>query len=192
MCGIAGMIDLSGSRPVAGDVLRRMADAIWHRGPDEDGYLWILGRVDDVINVAGHRLSTGAVEEVVASHPAVAECAVVGLPDELKGEVPGAFVVLKEGEAGDGDELGAELVQRVRDRVGPVASFRIVRVVPRLPKTRSGNILRGPMRSLAERKRAQPPPTIEDPATLEEIGAALCELGYPRQVTAPTRPGTRS
>ncbi len=158
---------------------------------DEDGYLWILGRVDDVINVAGHRLSTGAVEEVIASHPAVAECAVVGLPDELKGEVPGAFVVLKEGATGDGDALGDELVQRVRDRVGPVASFRIVRVVPRLPKTRSGKILRGTMRSLAAGKRAQPPPTIEDPATLEEIGEALRELGYPRQIAASPRPGAR-
>jgi propionyl-CoA synthetase len=158
---------------------------------DDDGYLWVLGRVDDVINVAGHRLSTGAIEEVVASHPAVAECAVVGLPDELKGEVPGAFVVLKEGDAGDGRELDAELVRRVRDRVGPVASFRIVKVVPRLPKTRSGKILRGTMRRLAEGKEGRPPPTIEEPATLEEIAQALRELGYPRQIAASPSPSSR-
>jgi propionyl-CoA synthetase len=151
---------------------------------DEDGYLWMLGRVDDVINVAGHRLSTGAVEEVIASHPAVAECAVVGLPDELKGEVPGAFVVLKEGEPEDGRELGAELVAQVRERVGPVASFRIVKLVPRLPKTRSGKILRGTMRRLAEGKEGRPPPTIEDPTTLDDIAQALQELGYPRQIAA--------
>jgi propionyl-CoA synthetase len=159
---------------------------------DEDGYLWMLGRVDDVINVAGHRLSTGAVEEVIASHPAVAECAVVGLPDELKGEVPGAFVVLKEGDPGDGRELGAELVARVRERVGPVASFRIVKLVPRLPKTRSGKILRGTMRRLAEGKEGRPPPTIEDPGTLDDIAQALRELGYPRQIAASPSPSPRS
>jgi propionyl-CoA synthetase len=159
---------------------------------DEDGYLWMLGRVDDVINVAGHRLSTGAIEEVIASHPAVAECAVVGLPDELKGEVPGAFVVLKEGEALDVRELGAELMQRVRDRVGPVASFRIVKVVPRLPKTRSGKILRGTMRQLAEGKEGRPPPTIEDPTTLDDVAEALHELGYPRQIAASPSPSPRS
>ncbi|HEY3946237.1 MAG TPA: propionyl-CoA synthetase [Solirubrobacteraceae bacterium] len=159
---------------------------------DEDGYLWMLGRVDDVINVAGHRLSTGAIEEVIASHPAVAECAVVGLPDELKGEVPGAFVVLKEGEAGDVLDLAADLKQRVRDRVGPVASFRIVKVVPRLPKTRSGKILRGTMRRLAEGKEGRPPPTIEDPTTLDEVAKALQELGYPRQIAASPSPSPGS
>ena len=116
---------------------------------DEDGYLFVMGRIDDVINVAGHRLSTGAMEEVVATHPDVAECAVFGVPDELRGEVPLGLVVLKAGAERDADELRDELVALVRERVGPVACFRDARVVARLPKTRSGKILRSTMRDIA-------------------------------------------
>ena len=116
---------------------------------DEDGYLFVMGRIDDVINVAGHRLSTGAMEEVLATHPDVAECAVIGVPDELRGQVPLGFVVLKAGVDRDQDAIVAELVQLVRDQVGAVAVFRDARIVARLPKTRSGKILRGTMRAIA-------------------------------------------
>jgi propionyl-CoA synthetase len=144
---------------------------------DEDGYLWIMGRTDDVINVAGHRLSTGAIEEVLASHPDVAECAVIGVADALKGRVPVGFAVLNAGAERDADEVVAELVARVRDRIGPVASFRRACVVSRLPKTRSGKILRGTMRKIADAEAYRTPPTIEDPAALDEIRVALQALG---------------
>ena len=140
---------------------------------DADGYLFIMGRTDDVINVSGHRLSTGAIEEVIASHPDVAECAVVGVQDELKGQVPIGFVVLKAGADRDPSELHAELVQLVRDQVGPVAAFKRVEVVARLPKTRSGKILRGTMRRIADGQEYTVPPTIDDPKILDEITQTL-------------------
>jgi propionyl-CoA synthetase len=140
---------------------------------DEDGYLYVMGRIDDVINVAGHRLSTGAIEEVVAEHPDVAECAVIGVPDELRGQVPLGLVVLKAGSERAADEVARELVRLVRDRVGAFACFREARVVARLPKTRSGKILRSTMRSIAGGREYAVPSTIEDPAALEEIEAAL-------------------
>jgi propionyl-CoA synthetase len=140
---------------------------------DEDGYLFVMGRVDDVINVAGHRLSTGAIEEVVASHPDVAECAVIGTPDELRGQVPLGLVVLKSGANRDPDEVEAELVALVRDQVGAFACYRETRVVERLPKTRSGKILRATMRSIAAGREYVVPSTIDDPAVLEEIEGAV-------------------
>ncbi len=148
---------------------------------DEDGYLSIMGRIDDVINVAGHRLSTGAMEEVLAAHKDVAECAVVGVNDPLKGEVPVGFVVLKAGARRDEKEVVRELCELVRERIGPVAFFKQAAVVPRLPKTRSGKILRGTIRKIADGAEYAVPPTIEDPATLEEMGAALSRLGYPEK-----------
>ncbi len=140
---------------------------------DEDGYLFVMGRIDDVINVAGHRLSTGAMEEVLATHADVAECAVIGVPDELRGEVPFGLVVLKAGVDRPDEEIVRELVQLVRDQVGAVAVFRDARVVARLPKTRSGKILRGTMRAIAAGSEYSVPSTIDDPAILEEIAAAL-------------------
>jgi propionyl-CoA synthetase len=136
---------------------------------DEDGYLFVMGRVDDVINVAGHRLSTGALEEVVASHADVAECAVIGVPDELKGQVPFGLVVLKAGAERDPSDVAAELVEMVRSRVGAFACYRETRVVERLPKTRSGKILRGTMRAIAAGREYGVPSTIDDPAVLDEI-----------------------
>ncbi|MFC8851369.1 MULTISPECIES: propionyl-CoA synthetase [unclassified Micromonospora] len=133
---------------------------------DADGYLYVMGRTDDVINVAGHRLSTGAMEEVLAGHPAVAECAVIGVADALKGQVPSGYVVLKAGVEAAPDSLAAELVALVRERIGPVAAFRRVTVVPALPKTRSGKILRRTMRGLVEGRDEPVPATIDDPATL--------------------------
>jgi propionyl-CoA synthetase len=140
---------------------------------DADGDVWVMGRTDDIINVAGHRLSTGAMEEVLASHPDIAECAVIGVKDELKGQVPMGFVVLKAGVSRAPDMIAAELVGLVRERIGPVAAFKSVRIVARLPKTRSGKILRGTMRRLADGEPAPVPPTIEDPAALDEIKEAL-------------------
>jgi propionyl-CoA synthetase len=140
---------------------------------DEDGYLTILGRTDDIINVAGHRLSTGGMEEVVASHPDVAECAVLGVRDEVKGETPCGFVVLKAGVNRPPHEIEAEVVKLVRDRIGPVAAFKMAFVVPRLPKTRSGKILRGTMKKIADRDPWVTPATIEDPKVLDEIKEAL-------------------
>ncbi len=148
---------------------------------DEDGYVYIMSRVDDIINVAGHRLSTGAMEEVLAGHPDVAECAVVGVADELKGEVPMGFVVTKAGvERADAD-IARELVERVRQNIGPVAAFKTALVVKRLPKTRSGKILRGTMKKIADGTEYGVPATIDDPAILGEIGDALKEIGYPRR-----------
>ena len=140
---------------------------------DQDGDVWVMGRTDDIINVAGHRLSTGGMEEVLACHPDVAECAVVGAADALKGQTPLGLVVLKAGVARPEADIARELVKLVRDRIGPVAAFKDVRVVPRLPKTRSGKILRGSIRKLADRVDAPAPPTIDDPAILDEIRAVL-------------------
>jgi len=140
---------------------------------DADGYVYVMGRTDDVINVAGHRLSTGSMEAILAEHPAVAECAVIGVHDELKGQVPRGYVVLKAGVDVDNDELERELVASVRDRIGAVAVFRTVRVVPALPKTRSGKILRKSMRELADGKDAAVPSTIEDPAVLDALRPLL-------------------
>jgi propionyl-CoA synthetase len=139
----------------------------------EDGYVSVMGRTDDVINVAGHRLSTGSMEEVLAAHPEVAECAVIGIADELKGEIPLGFLVLKAGAGASPEEIERECVALVRERVGPVAAFRLAVVVRRLPKTRSGKILRGTMKKIADGATWAMPPTIDDPATLEEIAAAL-------------------
>ena len=147
---------------------------------DEDGYVFVMGRTDDVINVAGHRLSTGAMEEVLAAHPDVAECAVVGVDDAIKGQVPVGFLVLKAGTARANDAIVAEVVGMVRDRIGPVASFRSGTVVPRLPKTRSGKILRGTMQKIANGEDYRPPATIDDPAILTEIADALRAIGYAR------------
>jgi propionyl-CoA synthetase len=151
---------------------------------DEDGYIWIMSRTDDVINVAGHRLSTGAMEEVLAAHPDVAECAVVGVSDALKGEVPLGLVVLKAGAVRNRDELATELVELVRQRIGPVASFKTATPVKRLPKTRSGKIVRGTIKKIADGVAYTIPPTIDDPATLEEISADLAAMGYPRRAPA--------
>lgn len=140
---------------------------------DAEGDVWVMGRTDDIINVAGHRLSTGALEEVLASHPNVAECAVVGAADALKGQSPLGLVVLKAGIDRPEQEIAAELVALVRERIGPVAAFKDARVVARLPKTRSGKILRGTIRKIADGEDATPPPTIDDPAALDEIRTAL-------------------
>jgi len=142
---------------------------------DEDGYVYIMSRIDDIINVAGHRLSTGAVEEVLADHPDVAECAVVGAADELKGQLPVGFVVLQAGVDRDPSDVEAELVSMVRDRIGPVAAFKRALVVNRLPKTRSGKILRATMRSIADGQEWKMPATIDDPAILDEIADALAD-----------------
>ncbi|MGE0417346.1 MAG: AMP-binding protein [Acetobacteraceae bacterium] len=140
---------------------------------DEDGDVWVMGRTDDIINVAGHRLSTGSMEEVLASHRDVAECAVIGAKDELKGQTPIGLVVLKAGVNRPEPEIAAELVAMVRDRIGPVAAFKDARVVPRLPKTRSGKILRATIRRIADGETVAVPPTIEDPAALDEVSKAL-------------------
>lgn len=140
---------------------------------DEDGYVWVMSRTDDIINVAGHRLSTGAIEEVLSAHPDVAECAVVGVRDTLKGQVPLGLVVLKHGVARSEAEIGRDLVAMVRDRIGPVAAFKEARVVARLPKTRSGKILRATLRKIADGDEYVVPPTIDDPAILEEVGDVL-------------------
>jgi propionyl-CoA synthetase len=140
---------------------------------DDDGYVWVMGRTDDIINVAGHRLSTGGMEEVLASHPDVAECAVLGIADSLKGEVPCGFIVLKAGVTGAPEEIEKEIVALVREKIGPVAAFRIVITVARLPKTRSGKILRGTIKKMADGEMWTMPATIEDPKVLDEIGVAL-------------------
>ena len=140
---------------------------------DEDGYLYVMGRTDDVINVAGHRLSTGSMEAVVASHPSVAECAVIGVHDDLKGQIPRAFVVLKAGVDADADDLQAQIVQSVRDEIGPVAALKEVMIVPALPKTRSGKILRRTMRGIAAGRDEPVPSTIEDPSVLDYLREVL-------------------
>ncbi|HKT20307.1 MAG TPA: propionyl-CoA synthetase [Stellaceae bacterium] len=144
---------------------------------DADGYVYVMTRTDDIINVAGHRLSTGAIEEVLASHAEVAECAVIGIADSLKGQVPLGFLVLKAGAKKDRAQVAEEAVQLVRERVGAVASFKLAVVVDRLPKTRSGKILRGTMRAIADGEDYKMPATIDDPAILDEIGASLKSAG---------------
>jgi propionyl-CoA synthetase len=145
---------------------------------DEDGYVFVMGRIDDVINVAGHRLSTGGMEEVLARHPDVAECAVVGVADNLKGQVPVGFIVLKAGVTKPKEDIVNEVIQMVRSDIGAVASFKKAVVVNRLPKTRSGKVLRGTMRKIADKEEYSVPSTIDDPVTLDEIGSALKTIGY--------------
>ncbi|MEQ9258787.1 MAG: propionyl-CoA synthetase [Roseovarius sp.] len=145
---------------------------------DEDGYLYIMARTDDVINVAGHRLSTGAMEEVLAAHPDVAECAVIGVADELKGQLPMGFVCLTKGVNRPHEEITKECVKLVREEIGPVAAFKLALVVDRLPKTRSGKILRATMVKIADGEEFKMPATIDDPAILDEIREALQTLGY--------------
>lgn len=147
---------------------------------DADGYLWIMARTDDVINVAGHRLSTGGMEEVLASHPDVAECAVIGVKDELKGQLPMGFVCLTNGVNRPPEEIERECVALVRDRIGPVAAFKLCKVVDRLPKTRSGKILRRTMAAIADGEEFKLPATIDDPAIIDEIGEGVASMGYPK------------
>jgi propionyl-CoA synthetase len=154
---------------------------------DDAGYVFVMGRTDDIINVAGHRLSTGAMEEVLASHSDVAECAVVGVADELKGQLPVGFLVLKAGVEREHADILAEVVRMVRERVGPVASFKTAVVVDRLPKTRSGKILRGTMRRIADGDEYTIPATIDDPVVLDEMHDALREIGYARRQAASVR-----
>jgi len=142
---------------------------------DEDGYVFVMGRTDDIINVAGHRLSTGGMEEVLSSHPSVAECAVIGAKDTLKGEVPLGFVVLKSGVNASPADIEKDCVRLVRDQIGPVAAFKHTLVVNRLPKTRSGKILRGTMKKIADGDTWTMPATIDDPVILDEIAKALDE-----------------
>jgi len=145
---------------------------------DEDGYLYIMSRIDDIINVAGHRLSTGRFEEVLCQHDAVAEAAVIGVQDKLKGQVPLGLVVLKNGVTMSDEALYKELLALVRHEIGPVASFRLVSAVQKLPKTRSGKILRATMRKIADNNEYTVPATIEDPMTLDIIRTALTKMGY--------------
>jgi propionyl-CoA synthetase len=140
---------------------------------DEDGYVFVMGRTDDIINVAGHRLSTGGMEEILASHPDVAECAVLGINDTIKGEVPCGLIVLKSGVTRDHAEIEKEIVKLVRDKLGPVAAFKLAITVPRLPKTRSGKILRGTIKKIADGEQWSMPATIEDPTALDDISSAL-------------------
>jgi len=145
---------------------------------DEDGYIYIMARTDDIINVAGHRLSTGGMEEVLASHPDVAECAVIGVEDQLKGQLPVGFLVLKAGAAKENEDIVKDVVGLVREKIGPVAAFKTATVVQRLPKTRSGKILRGTMQKIADNEDYKMPATIDDPAILDEIDEALQGIGY--------------
>jgi len=145
---------------------------------DGDGYVYVMARTDDIINVAGHRLSTGAIEEVLAAHADVAECAVIGVADSIKGQVPVGFLVLKAGVGRPHADIAAEVVRMVREQIGPVAAFRQAAVVDGLPKTRSGKILRGTMQKIADVEDHKVPPTIEDPAVLDGIEHALTGLGY--------------
>src|SRR5437763_1473034 len=154
---------------------------------DENGYVFVMARTDDIINVAGHRLSTGAIEEVLAAHPDVAECAVIGVADELRGQVPIGLLVLKAGVEREHDAICDETVQLVRERIGPIAVFRQAVVVERLPKTRSGKILRGTMRRIADAEQYTTPATIDDPAILAEIASALEHIGYGEAEAAASR-----
>jgi propionyl-CoA synthetase len=147
---------------------------------DEDGNVFIMSRTDDIINVAGHRLSTGAVEEVLAGHGDVAECAVVGVADELKGQVPVGFLVLKVGAERDHAGVVEDVIAAVREQIGPVASFKQGVVVDRLPKTRSGKILRGTIAKIADDEPWEMPATVDDPVIFDEIAASLATIGYPR------------
>lgn len=145
---------------------------------DEDGYVYVMARTDDIINVAGHRLSTGGMEEVLAGHPDVAECAVIGVADQMKGQLPLGFLVLNDGTEKSEDEVIKECVGLVREHIGAVAAFKMATVVKRLPKTRSGKILRGTMQSIADDTEWKMPATIDDPEILDEITEALKPLGY--------------
>ncbi len=145
---------------------------------DEDGYVYVMARTDDIINVAGHRLSTGAIEEVLAAHDAVSECAVIGVADQLKGQIPVGFLVLKSSSNQAHDEIKSDVVRMVRQKIGPVAAFKDAAVVERLPKTRSGKILRGTMQKIADSQIWKMPATIDDPEILAEIEEALKEFGY--------------
>jgi propionyl-CoA synthetase len=147
---------------------------------DGNGYVFVMARTDDIINVAGHRLSTGAIEEVLASHEDVAECAVIGVADDVKGQLPVGLLVLKARVERPKEEIVEETIQLVRDRIGPVASFKRAVVVDRLPKTRSGKILRGTMRRIADGEEYATPATIDDPAILNEIADSLHAIGYAR------------
>ena len=148
---------------------------------DEDGYVWVMGRIDGVINVAGHRLSTGEMEEIIATHKDIAECAVIGIDDQLKGELPMGFVVLKDGVTKSHEDVCKEVVALVRQEIGAVAALKLMSVVEKLPKTRSGKILRGTMRSIADGKEWNMPSTIEDESVLEGITEAIKGLGYPKK-----------
>jgi len=148
---------------------------------DEDGYVYVMARTDDIINVAGHRLSTGAMEEVLASHPDVAECAVIGVYDGLKGQLPIGFLVLKTGTERNPDEIVHDVVEMVRHRIGPVAAFRTAMVVPALPKTRSGKVLRGTMQKIADGQDFSMPATIDDRSVLKDITEALQRVGYTKR-----------
>ena len=145
---------------------------------DEEGYIYIMARTDDIINVAGHRLSTGGMEEVLAEHPDVAECAVIGVADQLKGQLPIGFLVLNTGTFKDEREIVNEVVKMVRERIGAVASFKQAVVIDRRPKTRSGKILRGTMQNIADNHDYKVPATIDDPKILDEIDVALQSIGY--------------
>ena len=148
---------------------------------DEDGYLYIMARTDDIINVAGHRLSTGAMEEAIATHRDVAECAVVGIADEMKGQVPAGFIVLSSGVTREAAEIEREVVSIVRERIGAVAAFKTVMTVDRLPKTRSGKVLRATIQKIADSEPWKMPATIDDPAILDEIKAVLERRGIVRK-----------
>jgi propionyl-CoA synthetase len=145
---------------------------------DADGYVYVMSRTDDIINVAGHRLSTGAMEEVLSDHPDVAECAVLGVADELKGQVPVGFMVLKAGVTRSEEQIVEDVIRMVRERIGPVAAFKKAMVVKRLPKTRSGKILRGTIQKIADNEPFKVPATIDDPAILGEMEQALTQIGY--------------
>jgi propionyl-CoA synthetase len=145
---------------------------------DEEGYVFVMARTDDIINVAGHRLSTGAMEEILAEHPDVAECAVVGVADELKGQIPMGFLVLSAGVNRDEGEIEKECVQMIRDKIGPVAAFKHAKVVSRLPKTRSGKVLRGTIQKIADNEEYRMPATIDDPDILTEMEESLTTIGY--------------
>ncbi len=153
---------------------------------DEDGYVYVMGRMDDVINIAGHRLSTGAMEEIISSHPDIAECAVFGTDDKLKGQLPVCLFVLKTGSTKDPLAIQKELVNMIRESIGPIACFRESAVVSRLPKTRSGKILRGTMQSIAGGKEFKMPSTIDDPTALDEIRKALDGMGFPKVYSSNT------
>jgi propionyl-CoA synthetase len=146
---------------------------------DEDGYVYVMERTDDIINVAGHRLSTGGMEEVIATHPDVAECAVIGIADQLKGQVPAGFIVINSGVERETSDIEVEVVKLVREKIGPVAAFKLAMTVPRLPKTRSGKILRGTMRKIADGEDYKMPATIDDPVILDEITDVLKGRGIP-------------
>ena len=148
---------------------------------DDDGYIWIMSRTDDIINVAGHRLSTGAIEEVLSDHQSVAECAVIGIADKLKGQLPIGLIALKAGVDKDNQTISKECIQMVRDKVGPVAAFKTAIVVKRLPKTRSGKILRGTVRKIADKEDYKIPATIDDPTILDEIKEELTNYNIIKQ-----------